>query len=83
MLEKKTEADSTKSDGAILQGGKVVGVIELKDTAATDLDKVEKQAFGYKHHHPDCTYIITSNFQKLRFYIYSLPRFCSHRVRGV
>ena len=69
VLEKKTEADSTKSDGAILQGGKVVGVIELKDTAATDLDKVEKQAFGYKHRHPDCTYIITANFQKLRFYI--------------
>ncbi len=69
VLEKKTEADSTKSDGAILQGGKVVGVIELKDTATTDLDKVEKQAFGYKHRHPDCTYIITANFQKLRFYI--------------
>jgi len=69
VLEKKTEADSTRSDGAILQGGKVVGVIELKDTATTDLDKVEKQAFGYKHRHPDCTYVITANFQKLRFYI--------------
>ncbi len=69
VLEKKTEADSTKSDGAILQGGKVVGVIELKDTATTDLDKVEKQAFGYKHRHRDCAYVITANFQKLRFYI--------------
>ncbi|TAL42910.1 MAG: restriction endonuclease subunit M [Chitinophagaceae bacterium] len=69
VLEKKTEADSTKSDGAILQGGKVVGVIELKDTATTDLDKVEKQAFGYKHRHRDCIYVITANFQKLRFYI--------------
>jgi len=69
VLEKKTEADSTKSDGAILKSGKVVGILELKDTYTTDLGKVEKQAFGYKHRHPDCTYVITSNFQKLRFYI--------------
>ncbi len=75
VLEKKTEADSTKSDGAIISpssgagGGHTIAVIELKDTATTDLDKVEKQAFGYKHRHPDCTYIITANFQKLRFYI--------------
>ena len=69
VLEKKTEADSTKSDGAILHSGKVVGVIELKDTTTTDLDKVEKQAFGYKHRHRDCIYVITANFQKLRFYI--------------
>lgn len=69
VLEKKTEAGSTKSDGAILQDGKVVGIIELKDTATTDLDKVEKQAFGYKHRHRECIYAITANFQKLRFYI--------------
>ncbi|MBP8114442.1 MAG: N-6 DNA methylase [Chitinophagaceae bacterium] len=69
VLEKKTEADSTKSDGAIIKSGKVVGILELKDTYTTDLGKVEKQAFGYKHRHPDCTYVITSNFQKLRFYI--------------
>jgi len=69
VLEKKTESDSTKSDGAILQGDKVVGIIELKDTATTDLDKVEKQAFGYKHRHRECIYVITANFQKLRFYI--------------
>ncbi|HLF47082.1 MAG TPA: TaqI-like C-terminal specificity domain-containing protein [Chitinophagaceae bacterium] len=76
VLEKKTEADCTKSDGAIVSSptgggreGAVVGVIELKDTTTTDLDKVEKQAFGYKHRHRDCTYVITANFQKLRFYI--------------
>lgn len=69
VLEKKTETDSTKSDGAILKLGKVIGVLELKDTYTTDLSKVERQAFGYKHRHPDCTYVITSNFQKLRFYI--------------
>ncbi|HQZ78784.1 MAG TPA: N-6 DNA methylase [Bacteroidia bacterium] len=69
VLEKKTEADSTKSDGAILVDGKVVGVLELKDTYTTELGKVEKQAFGYKHRHPNCIYVITSNFQKLRFYI--------------
>ena len=46
-----------------------MAVIELKGTDTTDLDKIETQAFGYKNHHPKCKYIITSNFEKLRFYI--------------
>lgn len=47
----------------------VVGVIELKGTNTTDLGKIETQAFGYKNNQPDCIYVITSNFEKLRFYI--------------
>src|SRR5690606_13822772 len=45
------------------------GVIELKGTNTTDLNKVEVQAFGYKNNQPDCVYVITSNFEKLRFYV--------------
>ena len=70
-IEFKNVNDSGKADGAILANGKAVGVIELKSTQTTDLDKVESQAFGYKYHHPGCVYIITSNFEKLRFYIYN------------
>lgn len=44
-------------------------VIELKGTNTTDLSKVETQAFGYKNNQPGCNYVITSNFEKLRFYI--------------
>jgi type I restriction-modification system DNA methylase subunit/REP element-mobilizing transposase RayT len=69
VLEKKTITDATKSDGAILLNGEVMGVVELKDTGTPDLDKVSNQAFGYKHKHKNCIYIITSNFEKLRFYI--------------
>lgn len=69
VLEKKTEADATKSDGAILRNETVAGVIELKDTDTTELDSIEKQVFGYKHKHKNCVYVITSNFEKLRFYI--------------
>ncbi len=69
VLEKKTVADATKSDGAILFKGEVVAVIELKDTGTPDLDKVSTQAFGYKHKYKNCVYVITSNFEKLRFYI--------------
>ena len=74
-LEKKSESDATKSDGAILSApgndGKanIIGVIELKDTGTTDLEKIEKQVFGYKHKHKHCVYVITANFEKLRFYI--------------
>ncbi|AWM14207.1 restriction endonuclease subunit M [Flavobacterium sediminis] len=67
--EYKNVKDSKKADGAILVDNKVRGVIELKGTNTTDLGKIEVQAFGYKNNQPDCTYVITSNFEKIRFYI--------------
>ncbi|MBI9037184.1 MAG: N-6 DNA methylase [Bacteroidales bacterium] len=67
--EFKNVDDSKKADGAILKGENAIAVIELKGTDTTDLDKIETQAFGYKNHHPKCIYVITSNFEKLRFYI--------------
>jgi type I restriction-modification system DNA methylase subunit len=67
--ELKNIANSKKADGAILKGEDAIAVIELKGTDTTDLDKVETQAFGYKNHNPKCVYVITSNFEKLRFYI--------------
>jgi type I restriction-modification system DNA methylase subunit len=75
--EYKNVKDSKKADGAVLtpasskgEGEKMVkAVIELKGTNTTDLNKIEVQAFGYKNNQPDCVYVITSNFEKLRFYI--------------
>jgi type I restriction-modification system DNA methylase subunit len=67
--EYKNEKDSKKADGAIINGQQVLAVIELKGADTTDLKKVEAQAFGYKNNQKGCTYIITSNFEKLRFYI--------------
>lgn len=67
--EFKNIKGSKKADGAILQAGKAIAVIELKGTNTTDLDKIEAQAFGYKNNQPDAVYVITSNFEKLRFYI--------------
>ncbi len=67
--ELKNITDSRKVDGAILKNSNAVAVIELKSTDTTDLKAVEAQAFGYKNHHPKCVYVITSNFERLRFYI--------------
>ncbi len=67
--ELKNISNSKKADGAILKDSDALAVIELKSTLTTDLDKIETQAFGYKNHHPKCVYVITSNFEKLRFYI--------------
>jgi type I restriction-modification system DNA methylase subunit len=67
--EYKNIKDSKKADGAIIFQDKVVAVIELKGTNTTDLGKIESQAFGYKNNQPECVYVITSNFEKLRFYI--------------
>ena len=70
VLEKKNVKDSKKADAAIAIDNKIFGVIELKGTYVTDLSSVETQAFGYKvNHTKDCIYVITSNFEKLRFYI--------------
>ena len=67
--ELKNISNSKKTDGAILKNENAHAVIELKSTNTTDLDTIETQAFGYKNHHPKCVYVITSNFEKLRFYI--------------
>lgn len=67
--EYKNLKDSKKADGAIIIKDVVKAVIELKGTNTTDLNKIETQAFGYKNNQPECEYIITSNFEKLRFYI--------------
>jgi len=67
--EYKNIKDSKKADGAVIIDGVVKAVIELKGTSITDLGKIEAQAFGYKNNQPDCVYVITSNFEKLRFYI--------------
>ena len=69
VTEQKNETNSKKADGAIIVDEKVIGVIELKGTNTTDLEKVKEQAFLYKVSHPECIYVITSNFEKLRFYI--------------
>jgi hypothetical protein len=67
--EFKNEKDAKKADGAILRDGKAVAVIELKGTKTKRLEDIRKQAFDYKANQTGCTYVITSNFQKLRFYI--------------
>lgn len=67
--EYKNIKDSKKADGAIIFHNAVKAVIELKGTNTTDLAKIEAQAFGYKNNQHDCVYVITSNFEKLRFYI--------------
>jgi TaqI-like C-terminal specificity domain/N-6 DNA Methylase len=69
VLEKKNEKDSKKADGAIIKENKPVAVVELKSVKTVDLQSVETQAFGYKNNQSDCVYIVTSNFQKIRFYI--------------
>ena len=67
--EFKNLTSSKKADGAILKNNEAIAVIELKGMDTTDLGKVEAQAFGYKHNHTRCHYVITSNFQKLRLYV--------------
>ncbi len=67
--EYKNVKDSKKADGAIIINDSVKAVIELKGTNITDLDKIEAQAFGYKNNQAGCVYVVTSNFEKLRFYI--------------
>ena len=67
--EYKNETDSKKADGAILHQGKAIGVIELKSTKTPDLESIRDQAFNYKNNQSNCRFVITSNFEKLRFYI--------------
>lgn len=67
--EFKNQTDGKKADGAILKNENAIAVIELKSTKTKDLTKITQQAFNYKNNQAECKYVITSNFQKLRFYI--------------
>jgi type I restriction-modification system DNA methylase subunit len=69
VTEKKNVTNAQKADGAILVNNEVRAVIELKDTRTVNLRSAEGQAFGYKYQHKNASYVITSNFEKLRFYI--------------
>jgi type I restriction-modification system DNA methylase subunit len=67
--EFKNEVGARKADGAILENGKAIAVIELKGTDTTDLGTINTQAFNYKANQSQCVYVVTSNFEKLRFFI--------------
>jgi len=67
--EFKNLTGSKKADGAVLKNGKALAVIELKGTDTRHLDNINEQAFNYKNNQTDCIYVITSNFEKLRFFI--------------
>ena len=67
VREFKNLTDSKKVDGAILKDGMAIAVIELKSTKTKELKSITEQAFNYKNNQPECKYVITSNFQKLRF----------------
>jgi len=69
IREKENLIDSKRADGAIIKDNQVVAVIELKGPKLKELSKIDDQAFNYKNSHKNCNYVITSNFQKLRFYI--------------
>ncbi|MGJ8594079.1 MAG: Eco57I restriction-modification methylase domain-containing protein [Aquaticitalea sp.] len=73
--EFKNQKNNRKADGALLANGKAVGVIELKGTNTKDLESIRKQAFDYKANQKDCVYVVTSNFEKLRFYINDATEF--------
>jgi hypothetical protein len=89
--EFKNEKNARKADGAILSRGlsplgnrsplgskdslSPLGVIELKGTNTKDLESIRRQAFDYKANQKNCVYVVTSNFEKLRFYINDATEF--------
>lgn len=73
--EFKNEKNARKADGAILKDGVAIGVIELKGTNTKDLESIRRQAFDYKANQKGCVYVVTSNFEKLRFYINDATEF--------
>ncbi|MBW6483821.1 MAG: transposase [Vicingaceae bacterium] len=80
--ELKNEKGARKADGAILTRGHdplsipiAIGVIELKSTKTKDLESIRQQAFDYKANQTGCVYVVTSNFEKLRFYINNAVEF--------
>lgn len=83
VAEYKNQTNSRKADGAILKDDLAIGVIELKGTNTKDLESIRKQAFDYKANQKGCVYVITSNFEKLRFYINDATEFLEFDLFGL
>ncbi|GGF65346.1 Eco57I restriction-modification methylase domain-containing protein [Wenyingzhuangia marina] len=75
VAEYKNQNNSRKADGAILSNNNAIAVIELKSTKTKDLESIRKQAFDYKVNQKECIYVVTSNYEKLRFYINDATEF--------
>ena len=75
VAEYKNQTNARKADGAILKEDIALGVIELKGTNTKHLEGIRQQAFDYKANQKGCVYVITSNFEKLRFYINDATEF--------
>ncbi len=75
VAEYKNQTNAQKADGAILKAESAIAVIELKGTKTKDLESIRKQAFDYKANQKECVYVITSNYEKLRFYINDATEF--------
>ena len=75
VAEYKNQNNARKADGAILNNDVAIAVIELKGTNTKDLESIRKQAFDYKANQKGCVYVVTSNFEKLRFYINDATEF--------
>lgn len=73
--EFKNQKNARKADGALLKDALAIGVIELKGTNTKHLEGIRQQAFDYKANQKGCVYVITSNFEKLRFYINDATEF--------
>jgi type I restriction-modification system DNA methylase subunit len=73
--EFKNEKGAKKADGAILIDSTAIGIIELKSTKTKELEAIRLQAFDYKANQAKCVYVITSNFEKVRFYINNAVEF--------
>ncbi|SFN37386.1 TaqI-like C-terminal specificity domain-containing protein [Salegentibacter flavus] len=81
--EFKNQQNARKADGAILKDNQAIGVIELKGTNTKHLEGIRQQAFDYKANQKDCIYVITSNFEKLRFYINDATEFIEFDLFGL
>jgi len=75
VAEFKNQTNRRKADGAILMDEIALAVIELKGAKTKDLESITRQAFGYKANQKGCVYVITSNYEKLRFYINDATEF--------
>jgi len=75
VAEYKNLTNAQKADGAILKDEIALAVIELKGTKTKDLESIRKQAFDYKANQKGCVYVVTSNYEKLRFYINDATEF--------
>ncbi|MCK5824748.1 MAG: N-6 DNA methylase [Ichthyobacteriaceae bacterium] len=83
VLLNNTPKTSKKTSSNNNYNNNELAVIKFKSNTEKDFETIRKLAFNHKSYHPNCTYVILSTYDRLRFYIDNSIDFIEFNLFGL